>query len=210
MWKLIEAMNWEKYSKEYRGYYEVASNLSETHTKEVIEEMQEFVTARVHELCICIDTYEKANNTRCGEYGGDDSFSDMVCHVVGLGEAKFNEIMNDPKKLNGMEFVESFSYCFPRSDEFEYINQDYHTKRALMAINELTRILNENKPGSSDVMIIKDLMDRFLLMLAGDFKDALQDYNYDTDYDIHYKFESNDCNAMFANYISDFAEFMGK
>jgi hypothetical protein len=47
---------------------------------------------------------------------GDDSFSDLVAHIVGLGEAEYAAVMADPslgqnRAVEG-DYQESFAYCF--------------------------------------------------------------------------------------------------
>ncbi len=203
MWKDIEEINWAGRSIQYRGYTEGKMYMLENFTKTRCNTIRDFVSERFDDLYDCIQTFEHVNDTHCGDYGGDDSFGDMIHHVIGLGEAKFEEIMEDPSKLNGMDYTESFSYCLPYDDDFEMLNAECHLDRARKSIVELARIVAENKPSGDDVRIIKEIMDRFLIMLAGDFKEACKDFEFSDNYSSYYKFESNDCNAMFANYIND-------
>jgi len=208
MWKYIEEINWSELSKVKRGYELGKRYMLENFTQKRCKEIDAFVRERHNELYKRIEEFERANDTHCGDYGGDDSFGDMIHHVIGLGETKFNEIMEDPSKLNGMDFVESFSYVMPYDDDFLLMNPDAHTDRAMGAMVELVRILKDNKPSGDDVRTLKELMNRFMLMLAGDFKEACQDFDHNNDYNRYYNFESNDCHAMFANYISDCKKFM--
>jgi len=203
MWKYIEEINWALLSKKKRGYEEGKRYMLENFTAKRGNEISEFIAKRFKELYKRIEKYEQANDTHCGDYGGDDSFGDMIHHVIGLGEAKFNEIMEDPSKLNGMDFVESFGYCMPYEEDYKMLSEDYHVERAKQAVVELARIATENAPSGQDVMVIKELMDRFLLIIAGDVHAAMEDYDHENDYSRLYQFEANDCMAQFANYISD-------
>lgn len=207
MWDYVEEINWALLSKKKRGYKAGKLYMLENFTAKRGKEISDFVNERFSELYKCIEKFERANDTHCGGYGGDDSFGDMIHHVIGLGEAKFNEIMEDPSKLNGMDFVESFSYCMPYKEDYKMLKEDYHVDRAKTAVVDLARIVTENAPSGQDVMVIKELMNRFLLMIAGDIHSALEDYNYDNDYSRYYQFEANDCHASFANYISDCYEY---
>lgn len=69
-------------------------------------------------------------------------------------------------------------------------------------------MVTENAPSGQDVMVIKELMNRFLLIIAGDVHSAMEDYDRENDYSRHYQFEANDQNALFANYISDCYKYM--
>lgn len=203
MWKYIEELNWKVLSKKKRGYEEGKLYMLENFTPKRGKEIDDFVRERHNELYKRIEEYERANDTHCGSYGGDDSFGDMIHHVIGLGEEKFNEIMEDPSQLNDMDYVESFSYCIPYEEDYKLLNVDCHVDRAKESVKELARIATENAPSGQDVMIIKELMNRFLLIMAGDVHSAMEDYDRENDYSRHYQFESNDCCAQFANYISD-------
>ena len=209
MWNYIEEINWAERSQKRRGYEDAKMYMLENFTEKRCKEIDAFVRERHNELYTRINEYERANDTHCGDYGGDDSFGDMIHHVIGLGEAKFNEIMEDPTKLNGMDFVESFGYVMPYDEDYKMLNDDYHLDRAKKAVVELARIVAENKPSGDDVRTIKELMDRFLTMLAGDFKEACQDFDRAT-YSRYHEFEANDCHASFANYIGDCKQFMVK
>lgn len=203
MWKYIEEINWAVLSKKKRGYEKGKRYMLENFTAKRGKEISDFVGERFSELYKRINEYEQANDCHCGMYGGDDSFGDMIHHVIGLGELNFNAIMKDPTLLNCLESVESFSYCMPYDEDYKMLSEDYHVNRAKEAVKELVRIATENKPSGQDVMVIKELMDRFLLLMAGDVQGAMEDYSHDNDYSRYYQFEANDCCAQFANYISD-------
>ena len=110
MWKLIEAIDWVNLSKEPRGYNKGQVFVRGYFTPAARLEMIDFVDARVVELTYAIHQYEAVNGVHCGDYTGDDSFSDMVYHVVGLGEKTFNAVMQNPATLNVIGSVESFAY----------------------------------------------------------------------------------------------------
>ena len=157
MWKDIEEINWEVHSKKSRGYEEAKLYILRNFTKSRCTKIREFVNERFDDLYEFIQTFEYVNDTHCGDYGGDDSFGDMIHHVIGLGEDKFEEIMKDPSKLNGMDYTESFSYCLPYGDDFELLKPDYHLDRARQSIVELARIVAENKPLSIEPLLNKIL-----------------------------------------------------
>lgn len=208
MWDYIERINWAEACKQDRGYYVVKRHLMESYSVEINSELEDFVRARVSELIKRVDQYDAENEARSGDYGGDDSHGDMMYHVIGLGKAKFDEIMADPSKLNGMDFTESFSYCFPFRSDYEKLTLKYHQDYALKCIDNLVRVMHENEPDSDDLLVIKDLLNVFMLVLAGDVKTVVAGYSFKKDYD-KYEFESNDCSAMFANAIYDLWKYMG-
>jgi hypothetical protein len=208
MWDYIERMNWAEMCKQNHGYYAVKRVLMESYSKSIIDELDTFVRERVAELIRTVDQFDASHERRSGDYGGDDSHGDMMYHVIGLGMAKFDEIMADPSKLNGMDFTESFSYCFPHEGDYEKLKLEYHQEYALKCIDELVRIIRENEPSSDDLLVIKALIDKFMLVLAGDVEAVVKGYSFKKDYN-KLDFESNDCCAMFSNGLYDLWKYMG-
>ena len=206
MWKDIEEINWAERSKQRRGYEQAKRFILENFTPKRIKEIDEFISARHNDLYKRIEEYEREVGTRCGDYGGDDSFGDMINHAIGLGQEYFESVMADPTLLNDLDFVESFTYCIPYEDEYEILTDGYHQKRAVNALVELVRILQENRPSDNDKKIITDLIIRFANISNGDYKKALTGFSHKT-YSKYYEFEANDCSAMFSNYLSDCKKF---
>lgn len=207
MWNYVEEINWAERSKERRGYESAKRYILENFTPKRIKEIDEFVRARHNDLYKRIEEFERANDTRCGKYGGDDSFGDMINHAIGLGEEYFNSVMEDPSLLNDLDFVESFSYCIPYEDEYEALSDDYHKARAKDALKDLVRIMTDNDPSAEDMTIIANMVIRFTHMVTGNYERATKGVSQKT-YSDFYKFESNDCHARFANYLSDCKKYM--
>lgn len=63
-------------------------------------------------------------------YGGDDSFSDMVHHVIGMGEDYYNKVLANPELLRDVRYHESFSYCIPSKEDIQALDRSYHAAKA--------------------------------------------------------------------------------
>lgn len=210
MWAIIEQINWAERSQERRGYENGKLFLMENHTPATCEALSKFVAEKRVELSIRVDEYENDNGVRCGDYGGDDSYGDMLHHVIGLGQKAYGMITADPTLLNRIKYVESFSYCLPYSDDWEMLDANKHEDRARAAVNVLHEILMNNKPSSGDVLIIREIMGRMLLAWSGDFAGAVEDFDVDGElYNRYCDFEANkDHYALFANYLADIKRYM--
>jgi len=165
MWKIIKDLNWGEIShSEPKPYDMLKKKILMNYSCEEIVRLRGFVRTKFRDMYYAIDKYEKDNNVRCGDYGdgdgdsfsdyGDgDSFSDMIHHIIGMGEDVYNSILNDPHLLNsGHEannYVESFSYSLPYDSDLDLLNPEYHRKRAIDALERL----NETKS-----FIITDLV----------------------------------------------------
>lgn len=207
MWNYVEEINWAERSQESRGYESAKRYILENFTPKRIKEIDDFVRDRHNELYKRIEEFERANDTHCGNYGGDDSFGDMINHAVGLGEEYFNSVMENPMLLNDLDYVESFSYCIPFEDEYEMLKGEYHQERAVRALIELANILKDNTPSKEDVKIVAEITKRMADMVAGNFKAATKGFNRKK-YSEYYQFEANDHAAMFSNILGDCKKYM--
>lgn len=208
MWKLIEQINWKKVSSGKYNSDAVKRTVMEMFTEKTCKEIRAFASDRHSDLYAAVEKYEKENDCHCGDYGGDDSFGDMLWQVVGLGKAKFNKVMKDPTVLNGMPFVECFGYVLPYDDDYVVISEDHHINNAKNAIAALSEIVTHSDPlGADNVRIIKDIMGRFLTVLEGDYKGAVKGFDKKK-YSEYSDFDGNTHHAMFANYLSDVKTYL--
>ena len=144
MWALIEEINWKSRSRTRRGYEGGKQFLLDNFTKETCDALRDFAKKQKDALYKRVDTYQKENNCSCGDWGGDDSFGDMLWHVVGLGEDIYNMIMDNPKLLDRIDFVESFSYCLSYEYEYEKELDDPELRDAKELIRALVVALIED------------------------------------------------------------------
>lgn len=65
---------------------------------------------------------------------GDDSYWDLMAHVVGLGRAEYEKALADPQLLKARcdsgKFTESFAYALPHASDFEYLTLEHYIGRA--------------------------------------------------------------------------------
>jgi len=207
MWQEISKMQWGKFSKEHRGYNDVKQKMLKQYSQEFCKEIHEFASERMQDVMVEMSNYEAINGVRCFD-GGDDATSDVCYHVVGLGEKMFKKVLSNPELLKNIDYVESFSYCFPRSSDYEKIESEYFDKKAVDCLTELARILHENKPDEKDTLIICELIRRFTYILEGRYVAAT--HKIDEWYDEFYEFEANDVCAKFSNVLHDCKQFQVK
>lgn len=54
---------------------------------------------------------------------GDDGYSDLLHHIIGLGETAFNKHIKNPQLIRDRaeqyNYEESFSYCIPYDDDYD-------------------------------------------------------------------------------------------
>lgn len=205
MWKYIKEINWAERSQQHQGYYAGKRYMMEHYSEKVCAELADFVNVRWRYLNAILNIYkEEYGEIPCG---GDDSYNDMLHHVIGLGEKKFYAVIKNPDILNSMTFVESFSYCLPTPEDFKNTYAEQYRQRALECMTAITQILTTNKPSYEDINTMRDIMNRLMFMVAGDFTEATRGFD-DRTYNRYYKFDSNDQHAWFANTIKDCKTYM--
>jgi len=135
MWTIIASLDWHKRSNnEERAYEKIKFNLMQGYSPKIACQVRDFVDARVGELYVAHAKFAEDGNT-AGNYGGDDSFSDMMYHVVGMGEAKYKAVMKDMNKLNSIKWVESFSYALPYKHDYDNVSLADDTERMEEALH---------------------------------------------------------------------------
>ena len=117
IWRIIEDMDWFNHSKKNRGYYDMKEIFMKKHSVEVAIQVRKFVSQVRSVLYKAADAYEAANGG-LGNYGGDDSFGDLLDHAVGLGEKFYNAMLDQPKLLGRLDYVENFCYGIPYDDDY--------------------------------------------------------------------------------------------
>ena len=103
-WALTEDIGW---GTKTTNYNQVRKYLRQHCNEAEIRRMNNIRADLVHAL------YEPCFNKVTL---GDDSYDDLLNHIVGLGKAEYKAVLADPElaaaRANKDDFEESFSYCF--------------------------------------------------------------------------------------------------
>jgi len=120
-WEIVRHIDWVTNCRNHR-YYDAAKNmLMDKYSYETMREFSNMFDKLKTELGGRISDHDSVIAGRVGNYSGDDSFDDMISHVIGCGEGTYNTVMLNPLVLNEMEFVESFAYCIPHAGDYQYL-----------------------------------------------------------------------------------------
>jgi hypothetical protein len=134
LWSLTEQANWpENYRKVDSLKSGLFSSLNKEQAGRLRTEMDDVEAMLYHTIT--------RNNTFSGLYGGEDSFSDMLCEIVSHGKDFVKKaLLTDPeaaKTLREKGIHESFSYIVPY--QFDYV-QEYQYKGDVVAKEEISNI----------------------------------------------------------------------
>ena len=123
-WEIVAAVRWEHGTEFERGKEILIGLLPDVETMKAFS--SHFSDVR-SQLVVAVQEWER-EWTEIGT--GDDGFSDLTCHVVGLGEKTWEASIANPRLVwnradapHGSEgsYRESFSYCIP--DEEDYFSE---------------------------------------------------------------------------------------
>ena len=208
-WNIIESMGWAEatMSGEHRPYERIKREFMETYSEKVAVHFNTWYAAMYRQLVDAYDAARKESGERYGNFGGDDSFDDMMNHVMGLGQEYYNAIMANFKLLNKLEPKESFAYCIPHvyenMNDYNELKIETHKAGAVKCVKELSDMVASGEVELEDFAVIRELMTRFINLVEGNALAAVGDLDFDRDYNRLYDFKSNHTHAMFANTLFD-------
>ena len=114
---------------------------------------------------------------------GDDSFSDVIAHIIGMGKHAYDLVMKDPslaqRLIDAHEYVENFGYAFPDKDDYNLIEPKYLIKQATGYLEELSELTSNRSAIKSqeDAETLRDMIKRLRAAESGDFKKATQGWD---------------------------------
>jgi hypothetical protein len=118
-WEAVADLDWATHSKQPRGYNYLKRQVLAYWDREFICGFQDLMHIKLGELSAAIERWENANDKQlpCG----DDGFSDLKHHILGLGREVFEAEKADPAlaaaRASKYDYVESFGYAIPYRSE---------------------------------------------------------------------------------------------
>ena len=120
MWKTIESLGWKKNGYDYKKIAGVLFSTLDQHQR---KELRTFDNQAIASLMDRIRAFEQSE--RPLNIGSNDGLSDVLHHIIGLGQSEFARCMNFPvfieeryKAEYGSDegYTDSFAYCFLEPD----------------------------------------------------------------------------------------------
>jgi len=150
--------------------------LLENYDRPTLEAASKLLEELQGELYKVVDEWAQRTDTELDL--GDDSFSDLTYHIVGLGEAEYSAVLARPAlakaRADRRDFSECFSGCFPWGDDFENLNVEKHSGEARFFIEHFESLLTALSPipGSEEsVRRVTAARDTLALLADGKIED---------------------------------------
>ena len=151
MWEAIESIGWGTGPEKLKSDV-VKSGLLREWDREFARQVLDFVSDRESQLYERLEDWSDQNDKEFGI--GDDSFGDLLAHIVGLGQLEFKAVMEDPQKAldranakdgTPASYVENFTYVLPYvfddeedpygMDDYKKLSATYYQDRAKEGLN---------------------------------------------------------------------------
>ena len=210
IWEIIESVKWEEKCNTVDST-KLKIELMKRYSQEEIAEANKMVSKLSNELYKCISRYEdeQLEGGRLGNYGGDDSFSDLLHHIVGSGKLVYEAVMADPVIAACIDFTESFMYVMPYDDDWNNLVPEYWIAKAEDCLESLCDC---DKLNVISAEIKEELFSRFEKAKKGDFVGATEGFTVDIDplrgynrdlYNRYYEWDGNIHSAKYSNILTD-------
>jgi hypothetical protein len=114
-WRIISDLGWGVKDCDINC---ISKELKEKLTTEEQLFLLNFVDEKEKNLYKILENFANTRPEKFSHYFGvsDDSFGDLVSHIVGLGKTIYNDTCLNPilakKRADRRDFEENFSYCF--------------------------------------------------------------------------------------------------
>lgn len=130
-WGLVQAVDWSGLCAQGRRPYEAGKKrmfdlLPTLSDMKAFRQTYQQVTCQLSEA---LERWEKDGEDWTGDHNprhfpcSDDSWSDLLAHIVGLGREEYDACVADPerahKRATAYDYTESFSYCIPYESEYD-------------------------------------------------------------------------------------------
>ena len=144
-WKIVSEVNW---GSDF-DYTRIKLELMKTLTPKAQDEyakiyynMHFILNSKIHSFC---------DENRIKMQVGDDSLNDLVAHIIGLGKAEFDKVMDYPglalNRGQKKKYEECFSYSVPFREDRESASKDKYILKAkeYLESEEIVNFLNLSK-----------------------------------------------------------------
>lgn len=124
-WSIIEPFGWGTKTTKY-------DDIKVALLRQLTPEKAMMLRAQLDKLMHALSQALRAKHIKleCG----DDSYWDLMAHVVGLGRAEYESCLMNPQlmkaRCDGGGFTESFAYALPHANDFEYLTLKHYADRA--------------------------------------------------------------------------------
>lgn len=161
-WSMIAELDWANIHKTKGARITNTIKLVRKYKPSELKALRSFVSARYSELDTAVSAYEEKTGKSTG--CGDDGYSDLLHHVIGLGQKSFDAAMQRPGSVitRGIagNYTESFAYTLHTDQLLEDLQPARYVKWAAKSFKEIQHLLNnctDNKR-SQKLNLLLDVM----------------------------------------------------
>jgi hypothetical protein len=137
-WKLTEPYGWGTKTKNYKP---IKKDLMSKLSPDKADDLNQTFRALTGRL-------DKALS-KVVEGLGDDGYSDLLAHIVGMGKREYERNLKNPQlaneRANKYDFAESFSYAIPHKEDYASLDVKRYTGWAQRIVDSYTMVLGADE-----------------------------------------------------------------
>lgn len=133
-WEIVEKINWKTIAEQNHDVDKIKTTIMREYSRATMTDFRKIKHAKAAQLQKTIEKYNDTHKTTIPCY--DDSGSDLINHVIGLGKDYFNKALAKPSILKTLEYVESFSYIIPYVSDYDKLQPGYFKNRPVKQFKE--------------------------------------------------------------------------
>lgn len=162
-WKLIREIGWGTQTTDYR---KVKAQILKNWPPEQAAAFNATLDLLVNRLSGAVEKWEREKKQQLGI--GDDSYDDLLAHIVGLGAPIYQKSLRNPAlvaaRARADDFTESFHYCIPRAADYKLLDPMAFAPRAQEAKSLLEWLLKNPalNPSTDLVMTLLNGLDQLV------------------------------------------------
>lgn len=169
-WALVDSLGWGTKTTNYRALKkELVRNMSPNEAEEMRTTFAQ-MTANLSRVLSRWEEegYEWGQSGNPRAFGlGDDSWNDLLAHIVGLGKREYKAVLADPMKAWNRarkgDFKESFAYALPYSSDYALLDVSQYIQRAAPFLELLEWLISQ--PETKEIRRALDTLLEGLLLL---------------------------------------------
>lgn len=169
-WALVDGLGWGTKTTDYRALKKkLVRNLSPNDAEGFRTTFGQ-MTANLSRVLTRWeeDGYEWGQSSNPRSFGlGDDSWSDLLAHIVGLGKREYKAILANPQKALDRarkgDFKESFAYALPYTDDYALLDVSQYIQRAAPFLELIVWLISQ--PETKDIRRALDTLHEGLVLM---------------------------------------------
>lgn len=170
-WKIVDEVGWGTKTTDYHAVKGVLLRNLSPNQAASFATMESILHNKLDKALVKFEADGDKDKSQRGNPNsiglGDDSYGDLIAHIIGLGEKEYEAVLKKPalaqERVRKGDFKESFEYCIPRASDYRLLDKEHYQQQGveILRITEWLLSRPDTKPLN---VALKTLQDGFELL----------------------------------------------